>query len=165
MNVKQLATYIGSMPNVKIEVNDAYVVIKNHTVAFYPDAPVFISIPKNAEDLNDISMWYLKLSGIGPKELAHIFNAIMSYINTPIKERYPEKEYYLTAVREIGCSEEPIKQYVTGVRVDTSYVSFRFGSKDFAEKYTEEGLQNISQYFPQEAINVMKEKVKDKNED
>ena len=148
----------------KVEVNDDYIVIKNHTVAFYPDAPVFISIPKNAEDLNDISMWHLKLSGIGPKELAHIFKAIMSYINTPIKERYPEKEYYLSTMRNDGWPS-PVKQYVTGIDADEFYVAFNFGTKEFAEKYTEKDLHDLSQVFPEQAINVMKERVEDKDED
>lgn len=34
MNLKNLTTYIGSIPNVKVEVNDDYIVIKNHTVTF-----------------------------------------------------------------------------------------------------------------------------------
>lgn len=85
---------------------------------------------------------------------------IEEFLKTPIKERFPEKKYRLRAMRYV---EGPIaiKQYVTSLQVSGDYVTFNFGSKKNAEKWTDEELHNLSQQFPQEAIDVMKEPVEE----
>lgn len=85
---------------------------------------------------------------------------IEEFLKTPIKERFPEKKYRLRAMRYV---EGPIaiKQYVTSLQVSGDYVTFDFGSKENAEKWTDEELRNLSQWFPREAIDAMKETVED----
>lgn len=51
------------------------------------------------------------------------------YIDTPVKERFPEKKYVLSAMR---CAEGPvpIKQYVNAIKTSTNNVEFHFGFAD-----------------------------------
>lgn len=86
---------------------------------------------------------------------------IEEFLETPIDERFPGKKYRLMAMRYI---EGPvaIKQYVTDLQASGDYVTFDFGSKENAEKWTDEELRSLSQWFPQEAIDAMKEPVEDK---
>lgn len=85
---------------------------------------------------------------------------IDEFLETPIKERFLEKKYVLSAMRYV---EGPvaIKQYVTSLQASSDYVTFDFGSKENAEKWTDEELRSLSQWFPQEAIDAMKEPVEE----
>lgn len=89
---------------------------------------------------------------------ARLTRIINKFLRTPIKERFPEKKYRLMAMRYV---EGPIaiKQYITGLEASGDYVTFDFGSKENAEKWTDKELRNMSQWFPQKAIDAMKELV------
>lgn len=91
---------------------------------------------------------------------AQLTGIINKFLRTPIKERFPEKKYRLMAMRYV---EGPIaiKQYVTGLEASGDYVTFGFGSKENAEKWTDKELRNMSQWFPQEAVDAMKEPVEE----
>lgn len=85
---------------------------------------------------------------------------IEEFLETPIDERFPEKKYRLMAMRYV---EGPvaIKQYVTSLQASGDYVTFDFGSKENAEKWTDKELRNLSQWFPKKAIDAMKELVEE----
>ena len=89
-----------------------------------------------------------------------INDAITTILETPKITLCLEKKYVLSAMRYV---EGPvaIKQYVTSLQASGDYVTFDFGSKENAEKWTDEELRNLSQWFPREAIDAMKELVED----
>ena len=97
---------------------------------------------------------------VDPVDLCEALNLANEFLNTPIDERFPEKKYRLMAMRYV---EGPIaiKQYVTSLQASGDYVTFDFGSKENAEKWTDKELHNMSQWFPQEAIDAMKEPVEE----
>lgn len=88
------------------------------------------------------------------------------YIDTPVKERFPEKKYVLSAMR---CAEGPvpIKQYVNAIKTSTNNVEFHFGFADEkadAMEFTQKELDDLSDFFPKVAIDAMKEPAEDKDE-
>lgn len=85
---------------------------------------------------------------------------IEEFLETPVKERFPGKKYRLVAMRYV---EGPvaIKQYVTDLQASGDYMAFCFGSKENAVKWTDKELRNMSQWFPQKAIDAMKEPVEE----
>lgn len=116
-------------------------------------------IPLDATNFLGID-WFTSYADdfISKETSKYLSELIEEFLHTPIKERFPEKKYRLMAMRYV---EGPIaiKQYVTGLQASGDYVTFDFGSKENAEKWTDEELRNMSQWFPQKAIDAMKEPV------
>lgn len=116
-----------------------------------------VEVPLASNSLVDctINIWSMQLSNM-VKNM--IDDAITTILETPESTLYPEKKYVLSAMRYV---EGPIaiKQYVTSLQASGDYVTFDFGSKENAEKWTDEELHNLSQWFPREAIDAMKESV------
>ena len=120
-----------------------------------------IDIPNGATNLLEINFIesYSRYS-FGKPSREYLSALIEEFLHTPIKERFPEKKYRLMAMRYV---EGPIaiKQYITGLEASVDYVTFDFGSKENAKKWTDKELRNMSQWFPQKAIDAMKEPVED----
>lgn len=120
-----------------------------------------IDIPNGATNLLEINFIesYSRYN-FGKPSREYLSALIEEFLHTPINERFPEKKYRLIAMRYV---EGPIaiKQYVTSLQASGNYVTFDFGSKENAEKWTDEELRNLSQWFPREAIDAMKEPVED----
>lgn len=121
---------------------------------------------------NDTPGWfgveinYRYIKGVSAKELAYFMDIIRQLLNTPVKERFPEKKYVLSAMR---CAEGPvpIKQYVNAIKTSTNNVEFHFGFADEkadAMEFTQKELDDLSDFFPKVAIDAMKEPVGNKDE-
>lgn len=119
------------------------------------------NIPEDATNFIEIDTWATSNSLYWKKPDREYLSALIEeFLHTPIKERFPEKKYRLIAMRYV---EGPIaiKQYVTSLQASGDYVTFDFGSKENAEKWTDEELRNLSQWFSREAIDAMKEPVEE----
>ena len=141
--------------------------VKNSTDAYmYPNeikvvykSRTIVNVPYDAKNMFDclFKNQDLEVPAYIKAQLTIIIN---KFLRTPIKERFPEKKYRLMAMRYV---EGPIaiKQYVTVLQASGDYVTFYFGNKEDAEKLTDKELHNLSQLFPQKAIDAMKEPVED----
>lgn len=120
----------------------------------------FFSLGYKSKSLTDVVFDWRCLDGVKPADLHKALNLVDCFLHTPIDERFPENMYRLVAMRYV---EGPIaiKQYVTDLQASGDYVTFDFGSKENAEKWTDEELHNLSQWFPQKAIDAMKEPVEE----
>lgn len=119
------------------------------------------NIPEDATNFIEIDTWATSNSLYWKKPSREYLSALIEeFLHTPINERFPEKKYVLSAMRYV---EGPvaIKQYVTRLQADGDYVTFDFGSKENAEKWTDEELSNLSQWLPREAIDAMKKPVEE----
>lgn len=99
-------------------------------------------------------------------DLARVMDVVQRLICTPVKERFPEKKYVLSAMR---CAEGPvpIKQYVNAIKTSTNNVEFHFGFADEkadAMEFTQKKLDSLSDFFPKAAIDAMKEPAEGKDE-
>lgn len=119
------------------------------------------NIPEDATNFIEIDTWSTSNILYWKKPDREYLSALIEeFLHTPIKERFSEKKYRLIAMRYV---EGPIaiKQYVTSLQASGDYVTFDFGSKENAEKWTDEELHNLSQWFPREAVDAMKEPVEE----
>ncbi|WP_295731689.1 hypothetical protein [uncultured Limosilactobacillus sp.] len=134
-------------------------------VAIYDDSEhEVLDIRFDATNLLDINYFINNFgSCFGKPSREYLSALIEEFLHTPIKERFHEKKYVLSAMRYV---EGPIaiKQYVTGYQPSGDYVTFDFGSKENAREYTGDDLHIMSQWFPKEAVDAMKEPVEDDNE-
>lgn len=124
----------------------------NMGVLFIPeDATNFMEI----DTLATINSMYWKKA-----DCEYLSSLIEELLHTPIKERFSEKKYCLATMRYI---EGPIatKQYVTSFYANGDCMKFNFGSKEYAHKFTDEDLSILSEWFPKEAFDAMKEPVED----
>ena len=111
----------------------------------------------------------LNLNTVPVIDIYGLFNLLKitkEYVDTPIKERFPEKKYVLSAIR---CAEGPVpvKQYVDAMNISTNNVEFHFGFANEianAMEFTQEDLDDLSDLFPKAAIDAMKEPAEDKDE-
>lgn len=122
---------------------------------------MLVSIPEDATNFIEIDTGSINKSQYWDKEdREYLSSLIEEFIHTPIKERFPEKKYRLVAMRYI---EGPVatRQYISGIDVGGDYVNLHFGFKEDAITWTDTDLHNLSEYFPKEAIDAMKERVED----
>lgn len=155
MKIDELAEKLNELESLRIEKRSDGMIIysKDNT-----DYDFFFSLGYKNKSLTDVCFDWSCLDDVKPADLYKALNLIDCFLHTPIDERFPEKKYRLIAMRYV---EGPIaiKQYVTSLQASGDYVTFDFGSKENAEKWTDEELYNLSQWFPREAIDAMKESV------
>lgn len=125
-----------------------------------------ITFNQRSSTFTDVELNLNTVQEIDIEGLYTLLKITREYIDTPIKERFPEKKYVLFAMR---CAEGPvpIKQYVDAISVSTNNVEFHFGFANEtanAMEFTQEELDSLSDLFPKDAIDAMKEPVEDKNE-
>ena len=140
----------------RAEFDETSFLIKRTDVSGFSEV---VEVPLASNCLVDctINIWSMQLSNMVKNMIDDVITTILK---TPKSTLYPEKKYRLIAMRYV---EGPIaiKQYVTSLQASGNYVTFDFGSKENAEKWTDEELRNLSQWFPREAIDAMKEPVED----
>lgn len=155
MKIDELVAKLNELKSLRAEKKSDGILIYSKQSTDYD---FFFSIAYKVESLADVSFDWDCLDFINPADLRKALNLVDEFLHTPIEERFPEKKYRLIAMRYV---EGPIaiKQYVTSLEASGDYVTFDFGSKENAEKWTDKELRNMSQWFPQKAIDAMKELV------
>lgn len=98
--------------------------------------------------------------GVNPEELLEVLEIIRELVETPVKERFPEKSYLLVAKRKPDRPGLPkyVKAMATGVNEFNFYLT---DDKNEAEIYKESVLEGIEKREPSlaPAIDAMKEEV------
>lgn len=126
-----------------------------------------ITFNQRSSTFTDVELNLNTVQEIDIEGLYTLLKITREYIDTPVKERFPEKKYVLSAMR---CAEGPVpvKQYVDAMNISTNNVEFHFGFANEianAMEFTQEDLDSLSDLFPKDAIDVMKEEVKDDDND
>lgn len=106
------------------------------------------------------------LYDIKPADLARVMDVVQRLLDTPVKERFPEKSYLLVAKRKPDRPGLPkyVKTMATGVNEFNFYLT---DDKNEAEIYKESVLEGIKKREPSlaPAIDAMKEPAEDKTDD
>ena len=150
--VKEVNSYFLSLKAIKRD--DGILIISSND-------EVLLLVPEKATNFMEVYFYVDNQGMYFTKANREYLSALIEeFLHTPIKERFPETKYRLMAMRYV---EGPIaiKQYVTSLQASGDYVTFDFGSKENAEKWTDEELRSLSQWFPQKAIDAMKEPEED----
>lgn len=120
-----------------------------------------LSIPEDATNFIEIDTWATSNSLYWKKADREYLSALIEeFLHTPVKERFTEKKYRLATLR-YPKDATPIKQYVSDIIVGYDHVNLYFGSKEKAGVWADSDLNYLSQYFPKEAIDAMKEPAED----
>lgn len=117
----------------------------------------FLMMPPKANNWNDVEEDFEALYSITPKDLARVMDVIQRLLDTPVKERFPEKKYRLRWINDGDGG----RNYLDN---DDDWWSTE--DKSYAKQYTESELEQLKKDNPRlaPAIDAMKEPVEDKNE-
>ncbi|MQB90337.1 hypothetical protein [Limosilactobacillus reuteri] len=163
MKIKEAVNIINSTKTVRASLEKEKIYFCEYTVSKFD---YFLVMPQKANNWDNVDEDFEALYSITPKDLARVMDVIQRLLDTPVKERFSEKKYVLSAMR---CVEGPVpvKQYVDAMNISTNNVEFHFGfanEKANAMKFTQEDLDGLSGFFPKDAIDAMKEPAEDKND-
>lgn len=135
-------------------------------IYFYADGvdrtDYFLVMPPKANNWDNVDEDFEALYSITPKDLARVMDIIQRLLDTPVKERFPEKSYLLVAKRKPDRPGLPkyVKAMATGVNEFNFYLT---DDKGEAEIYKESVLEGIKKREPSLApsIEAMKKEVKE----
>lgn len=129
---------------------------ENHFIEFNVDQTTFL----NSAAFSGMGIAY----SANPEELLEVLEIIRELVETPVKERFPEKSYLLVAKRKPDRPGLPkyVKAMATGFNEFNFYLT---DDKNEAEIYKESVLEGIKKREPSlaPAIDAMKELVEEKN--
>lgn len=121
----------------------------------------FLMMPPKANNWNDVEEDFEALYSITPKDLARVMDVIQRLLDTPVKERFPEKKYCL---RWIDDKVGKIFLGMHGKAKGASKPLWVTFSKPCSDAiFTESELEQLKKDNPRlaPAIDAMKEEVKD----
>lgn len=122
----------------------------------------FLMMPPKANKWGDVKEDFEALYSITPKDLARVMDVVQRLICTPVKERFPEKKYYLRWIDDklgktfLGFNNQWTEKFWSTYVAPTSNTIF-----------TESELEQLKKDNPRlaPAIDAMKEPVEDKDDD
>lgn len=120
----------------------------------------FLIMPTKANNWDDVEGDFEDLYSIAPKDLARVMDVIQRLLDTPVKERFSEKKYYLRWFND----QSGFKNYLD---FDSDGDWELWGSKNNALAFTESELEQMKKCNPRlaPAIDAMKEPVEDKDDE
>lgn len=160
MKIKEAIEIInGTTSTVSVKESNDVLKISSKNTAIYGDW--FLKMPMNAISWESIRKEWGGLSpDIKAIDLARVMDVIQQLLDTPVKERLPEKSYRLVAKRKPDRSGLPkyVKAMATGVNEFNFYLT---DDKSKAGIYKESVLEGIKEREPSlaPAIDAMKEEV------
>ena len=163
MKIDEAVKFINGTNTAFAKVEDGDLIIFEHNRV---SDDWFLRFPTKAKTWRSIIDDEDCLTDVEPQDLARVMDVIQRLLDTPVEERFPEKKYVLSAMR---CAEGPVpvKQYVDAMNISTTNVEFHFGfsnEKANAMEFTQKELDDLSDFFPKDAIDAMKEPAEDKDE-
>lgn len=163
MKIKEAIKIINSTKTVRASLEKEKIWFYEYTVSKFD---YFLVMPQKANNWDNVEEDFEALYSTTPKDLARVMDVIQRLLDTPVNERFPEKKYVLSAMR---CAEGPVpvKQCVDAMNISTTNVEFHFGfsnEKANAMEFTQKELDDLSDFFPKDAIDAMKEPAEDKND-
>lgn len=161
MKIKEAIEIInGTTSSVSAKDSDNVLHISSKNTAIYGDW--FLKMPMNAISWESIRKEWGGLSpNIRPEDLARVMDVVQRLIDTPIKERFPEKKYRLRWIDD-DAGESFLGLYgKTEGHIDPYW--FLFGTSSLDTIFTESELEQLKKDNPRlaPAIDAMKEETKD----
>jgi len=121
----------------------------------------FFVMPQKANNWDNVEEDFEALYSTTPKDLARVMDVIQRLLDTPVKERFPEKKYCLRWI-----DDDAGKSFLGLYRKTTGHSDpfwFIFGEPKLDAIFTESELNQLKKDNPRlaPAIDSMKEEVKD----
>lgn len=128
----------------------------------------FLSVPIKAMTWRSVEGGWIFLDDVYPADLARVMDVVQRLLDTPIKERFPEKKYRLRWIdSNDGRDDEFIgPETYLGRSEDNGALYWTTFQKFGAEIFTESELEQLKKDNPHlaPAIDAMKEPAEDKDE-
>lgn len=151
MKIKEAVNIINSTKT-------ARACLEKENIFFYENlvdsSDYFFMMPSKANSWDDVDDDYDALYSIAPKDLARVMDVIQRLLDTPVKERFPEKKYHLRWFDD----QSGFENYLD---FDSDGDWELWWSKDNALAFTESELEQMKKDNPRlaPAIDAMKEEV------
>ena len=159
MKIDEAVDIINGTTTVKAKYNNHSIFVCFKFLPF--DGHCFLALRADVKTWDSVTLVSGAIDDVIPEDLARVMDVVQRLLDTPIKERFPEKKYRLVANPN---SLEQTGTYATKyvARIENSMDSFSFvygGPTIFSEK----NLKQIEESHPNiaPAIEAMKEEVKD----
>ncbi|WP_457801107.1 hypothetical protein [Limosilactobacillus reuteri] len=137
-------------------------------IYFYADgldrSDYFLMMPQNVNNWDDVDEDFEALYSITLKDLARVMDVIQRLLDTPIKERFPEKKYRLVVKRDNPFCPK----YVSNIITELNGIGFDLSiDEKEARIFSEKELNQIKGREPSlaPAIDAMKEPAEGKTDD
>ena len=164
MKIKEAIEIINGMTSiVSAKESNNVLQISSKNTAIYGDW--FLEMPMNATNWEPIRKEWGSLSpNIRPEDLALVMDVVQRLIDTPTKERFPEKKYRLRWISDRRTSDNgEIPNYLFLENGAWQFMNMKSGASIFTESELEQLKKDNPRLAP--AIDAMKEEVKDDEAD
>lgn len=163
MKIKEAIEIINNTTStVSAKESNDFLRISSKNTEIYGDW--FLEMPMNATNWESIRKEWGSLSpNIRPEDLALVMDIVQRLIDTPTKERFPEKKYRLRWIsdRRTGDNGE-IPNYLFIENGAWQLMGMKSGASIFTESELEQLKKDNPRFAP--AIDAMKEPAEDKND-
>ena len=156
MKIKEAIKIINSTKTVRASLEKGKIYFYEYTVSKFD---YFLVMPQKANNWDNVEEDFEALYSTTPKDLARVMDVIQRLLDTPVKERFPEKKYRLRWINDQGRCKNYLNLNSNGAWVFMD-------DEIYAEIFTESELEQLKTDNPHlaPAIDAMKEPAEDKDE-
>lgn len=156
MKIKEAIEIINSTKTVRASLEKEKIYFYEYTVDKFD---YFFVMPQKANNWDNVKEDFEALYSTTPKDLARVMDVIQRLLDTPVKDRFPEKKYCLR-----WFDDRNGKANYFYLNMDATWHMITL--KNFADTFTESALEQLKKDNPRfaPAIDAMKEPVEDKDE-
>ena len=159
MKINEAVDIINRTTTVKAKYNNHSIFVCFKFLPF--DGHCFLALRADVKTWDSVTLVSGAIDDVIPEDLARVMDVVQRLLDTPVKDRFPEKKYRLVAnpnsLEETGTYAS---KYVACIDDSMDSFSFVYGGPTI---FSEKGLKQIEESHPNiaPAIEAMKEEVKD----
>lgn len=159
MKIDEAVDIINGTTTVKAKYNNHNIFVCFKFLPF--DGHCFLALRADAKTWDSVTLASGAIDDVIPEDLARVMDVVQRLLDTPVKDRFPEKKYRLVAnpnsLEETGTYAS---KYVACIDDSIDSFSFVYGGPTI---FSEKDLKQIEESHPNiaPAIEAMKEEVKD----
>ena len=155
MKIKEALNFINATTTVRAKVDGDYLNVFSKDMISHN---WFLILNTKAVNWDTVLKHWGGLTYVAPEDLARAMDVIQRLLDTPVKERFPEKKYQLVVKRETSFHPKYVSNIITGF--DELVFDLSIDEKE-ARIFSEKELNQIKKREPSLAlaIDTMKEEV------
>lgn len=159
MKIDEAVDIINGTTTVKAKYNNHSIFVCFKFLPF--DGHCFLALRADVKTWDSVTLVSGAIDDVIPEDLARVMDIVQRLLDTPVKDRFPEKKYRLVAnpnsLEETGTYAS---KYVACIDDSMDSFSFVYGGPTI---FSEKDLKQIEESHPNiaPAIEAMKEEVKD----
>ena len=156
MKIEEAIKIVNSTKTVRASLEKEKIYFYEYTVSKFD---YFLMMPQKANNWDSVGEDFVALYSTTPKDLARVMDVIQLLLDTPVKERFPEKKYCLRWIDDHDLCKNYLNLYSDGV---WDFVDDEIDAGIFTESELEQLKTDNPHLAP--AIDAMKEPVENKSE-